>query len=332
MPVPVVIAGIAIGTLVIAFKEVADFVQIGLVSWQTAKRFKEQRAIRGGTVGIDGGTVTVQIGDLRAVLPIEDAAALAGVGGAGGRGKRPEIGARAGRPVPPGGWGATAPVDEGPLKGADVQLSRPGPGQDTTTGAPRPAADARPFSLREYIVLQQAAAEKGGLRKDTRERDLAALRAQHDDRLALLDAQIARERIAAQVDIVRLQVVTRLEEQRRELISRFELQERELASRLELQRERGEIDAASQERKFELQEGAAEAERRWKTEERKADLNWRERTQKEQSEIADYRMNLAADLSVGRAVDAAVKLGEALKRHGLAPAGLVSFAQAWARR
>lgn len=327
-----VIAGIAIGTIVIALKEVADFVQIGMVAYQTGKKFKQQQAIRGGSVGIDGGTVTIQFDDVRAILPIDDAAALAGVGGAAGRGKKPAIGARAGRPVPPGGWGATAPVDVGALKGADVQLSRPAPGQDAEVGAPRAAVDKRPFTLREYFEAQQLGAAKGGARKDIRERELAALEQAHEVKLAQLDGQIERERIAAQVDIARLQAVTRLEEQKRDLIAKFGLQRAELVNRLQLQAEKAGFDEAAQERLFEQQEALAEADRRWKTSEAVADRGWRERVQKEQTEIADYRLNLAADLSVGRSVDAAVKLGEALKRHGLAPAGLVSFAQAWARR
>lgn len=316
----------------IALKEVFDFIQIGMVAWQSGIRFKQQKALRGGSVGIDGGTVTIQLDDVRAILPIDDAAALAGVAGAGGRGKKPAIGARAGRPVPPGGWGATAPVDEGALKGADVQLSRPQAGQDATVAAPRPAVDRRPFTLREFFEAQQLGAAKGGARKDARERELAALERGHEGKLALLDAQIQRERIAGQVDISRMQIVARLEEQRRDLVAKFGLQREELMSRLQLQREKQEAEESSQRRLFAQQEALAEADRAWQTSEKRADLAWRERTQKDQSDLAAYRVNVNADLAVGRAVDAAVKLGEALKRHGLAPAGLVSFAQAFARR
>lgn len=329
---PILIGGIAIGTLILAFKEVSDFIQIGLVSWQSAKRFQQQRSLRNGSVGIDGGMVSIQIGELRANIPIEEAAALAGVAGAAGRGKRPEIGARAGRPVPPGGWGATPPVDVGALQGQDVQLSRPQPGQDATVAAPRPAVDRRPFTLREYFTAQQEGAAKGGARKDARERELAALEQAHEVKLALLDAQIEREKIAAQVDIARMQIVARLEEQRFDLIAKHSLQRAELLNRLELQREKAEAELESQREKFALQDQLDAAERSWKTVEARADRDWRARVQTEQSEIAQYRLNLNSDLAVGRAVDAAVKLGEALKRHGLAPAGLVSFGQAFAGR
>lgn len=317
---------------ILIFKEISDFIQIGLVSWQTGKRFQQQRAVRGGTVGIDGGTVTVTIGTVRTVMPIEDAAALAGVGGAGGRGQKPSV------------RGTFQQIIESPfglvtgaglarrLADVVVRPSRPQAGQDTTTGAPAPDADAKPFTLREFITLQELGKTKRGEAIRASEVELLALQQDQNNRLALLDAQIARERIAAQVDITRMQIVARLEEQRRELVSRFALQERELASRLQLQRERLDAEATAQERRFGLQEGLNEAERAWKTSERQADLAWRERTQKEQSDLAEYRRNLNADLAVGRAVDAAVKLGEALKRAGLAPAGLVSFAQAFAKR
>ncbi|MGH7753108.1 MAG: hypothetical protein ACREN5_09850, partial [Gemmatimonadales bacterium] len=73
------------------FKELADFVQIGLVSWQTGKRFSGSRAGKGGTMSIDGDVVRVSVDGQSFTLPIEDAAAYAGVGGAGGRGRKPPL-------------------------------------------------------------------------------------------------------------------------------------------------------------------------------------------------------------------------------------------------
>ena len=329
---PLIIGGIAIGVLIIALKEVADFIQIGMVAWQSGVRFKQQKALRNGVVGIDGGMVSIQIGELRANIPLDDAAGLAGVAGAAGRGKRPEIGARAGRPVPPGGWGAVTPSEVETVKREGTHLSRPQPGQDALVAVAAPAVDRRPFTLRDYFTAQQEGAAKGGARKDARERELAALEQAHEFKLGLLEAQIEREKIAAQVDVARMQIVFRLEEQRRDLISKFALQREELINRLQLQAEKAEADLVAQRERFSLQEGLNTAEREWKTVEGARDRKWRADTQRDQSELAQYRLNLNSDLAVGRAVDAAVKLGEALKRHGLAPAGLVSFGQAFAGR
>ena len=318
--------------IALALKEASDIGTTAVVTYQSGKKFKAYKGGAGGSVGIDGDRVTVTVGDARFVLPLDEAAQQGNGGGVGGRAKKPPAKSRIEEILDsPLGVVTGAGVARRISAGVMV-LSRPRPGEDAEVAVPAPDPAAKPFTFREYFTAQQAAATKGGARKDLRERELAALQQTHEFKLGLLDAQIEREKIAAQVDVARLQAVTRLEEQRRDLMAKFGLQRELLVSRLQEQAEQAGFELEAQREKFGLQGALDVAEREWKTVESKADRVWRERVQKDQSEIAQYRLNLNSDLAVGRAVDAAVKLGEALKRHGLAPAGLVSFAQAFAGR
>lgn len=323
--------GLSFLAKILAAKEISDFIQIGLVAWQSAKRFQQSRTVAGGRVGIDGGTVRVNVGDFSFQLPIEDAAAVAGVAGAGGRGSRREFTAAqrtvAGRYLPPG---VLAGIESGAIPSVAF-ASRPHAGQDTTIAASGPDVDRRPFTLREFVIAQQDAARRGGAAKTARELTLEKMREAHKERLAALDAQIARERIAGQRDVTRLEIAAKLELQRVDVAAQFARQEAELSGALELQREKAGFEELAQGRLFEQQRVLQSQEEAFKTTALAADRAWRERVQAEQGEIADYRKNLNADLALARSLDAARKISEVLKRAGVAPAPVVSFASVFGR-
>lgn len=276
---------------VLVFKEVADFVQIGMVAYQTGKRFQQQRALRGGVIGIDGGTVRVQVDGASFTLPIEDAAALAGVAGVAGKGTRAQLTERervvAARYLSPA---TVARVESGEVPQTG-QRHVAVAGEQGSSVAGRPNPDNRPFTARDFVEVQ----EQGKFQRQ-------GFAVQAERQLALLQQDHAA-RLAAQTDL-------RLREQ---MALQFAGEERQLEVRVQLARER----AASEERlanvRFGHQLALDDADREWKGVQSVADRAWRERTSKEATEIADYRKNLAADLAVGRQVETARKLREVLQ-------------------
>lgn len=322
--------GLPLGPLLV-FKELADFIQIGLVAWQTGVRFEQQRSGVNGSLGISGGTVRVQMGDVSFTLPIEDAAAVAGVAGAAGRGKAPEKSA-----LEKGGEVLGALLFPGPTVGGFLgdQVARlmgkpPEGGADAVVVAP--SRDQRPFTLREWVTLQTEAVRKGGDRKDRRERELAALEQQHKERLAGLDAQIAREKIAGLRDVSRLEVAGRLELQREELVAKFGLQERELVAKHALGAQEQAAEMARLQAKLEADRALQRAEEEWKTSERVADQKWKA----EQARIAEdwgyYWKNAAADRAVSRSLEAAKGIVDILERANASQAAVVGFASVFGR-
>ncbi len=317
---------------VLLLKEVADFLQIGLVASQTAKRFSGSRVGRGGTVGIDGNVVRVQVGPTAFTLPLEDAAAAAGVAGAGGRGSKPptqvELVTAGAKRLQEWLHQAVPGVPPGFI----TQLSRPRAGEDVEAGSRGVNPDERPFGLREFVAMQSMGAARRAQAEGAAALALEALRQIHGDRVSALDAQIARERIAAEKDITRMKIVAQLEEQRRDVQAKFELQERDLASRLQLQREKLAAEGAQLERRLVVQGALDGAERVWKTQEAAADRAWRERTKKEGDDWASYYKNLNADLALTRSVDAARKIADVVSQYTRQAASIVSFASVFGPR
>ncbi len=317
--------------MAIALKEVADFVQIGLVAWQAGKKFSGSRSFAGGTIGIDGGTARIQVGDVSFTIPVEDVAGAVGVAGAAGRGPAPE------RSLLAKGGGALRdllfPAEAvGTFVGGRVArlvgISRDG-GAQVAVGAPNPAA--RPFTLREYVNLQEEAARKGGARKDLRERELAALEQQHKERLAALDAQIEREQVAGRADVTRLEVAGRLLQQREELAARFGLQERDLVAKHSLGAQDQAAEMARLQAKLAADAAGQEAEQAWKTSERVADQRWKAEQKKIADDVGYYYKNAAADRAVSRSIEAAQGIAKVLREVGVSQAAVVSFAQAFSR-
>jgi len=302
---PVVLGGFG-GILV--FKEIADFIQIGLVAYQTGKRFSGQRSFSGGSASIDGGTVRVSIGDASFVLPIEDAATMAGVGGAA-----------AGPRKPAGVAGIALAQLEAKAAGGDVTarewlertgyVRNPTPGDPGTTVSRAPDLDRRPFSLREYAMMQNLAIQRGQERKIQAELELELVRGQFAERIA----------------------GARNEVQREELRGQLAARERELLAKILLAREDRAAEAAAQGRLFAQQQLLQEREQLWKTSEARGDREWRERTQAEAAEIGFYRKNLAADLALGRSLEAARKIKDLIGDYGKAAQPVVSFASGFAQ-
>lgn len=274
---------------VLLLKELADFIQIGLVSWQTGKRFSESRSGQYGSVGIDGGTVRIQGEGFSLVLPLDDAAREAGVAGVAGKGTRGvrEAAVRARR----GGRVAYASALERgePAAQGVYQRHVAVGGEQGATSAARPDLDSRPFTAREFIAVQEVGkSQRQGTAIDA-ERQLETLREGHALRLAgITDARL-REQMALQ----------------------FAEQERRLETQVMLTRERLAADERGAEQRFRHQVALDEAEREWKGTQAVADRVWRERTGKEAAEIGFYRVELAKDLAVTRAAEAAKKIGEA---------------------
>ncbi len=316
---------------VLLVKEASDFIQIGLIAWQTGKRFKQQQSYAHGGVGIENDMVSVRTDSVTIRIPIDDAAGIAGVPGAASRGMKPlaESGPKYEEYlkyllyVNPIGW-AKAGVEA-------TFPHRPSAGQDVTTGAVAPNPDQRPFTLREYALMQEAGAKRGSVAKAAREAQAAQLQREHEQRLAALDAEIAREKIAGEKDITRLQIAGELQQQRERLAAQFVLQERALAVDIQRDREK----AAAEERqlgiKFEQQRALQEAEDRWKTSERQATQTWSERVKREGEDWAEYYKNLNADLALSRSLEAARKIGDVVAQFGKSAGVVVDFAQAFAR-
>ncbi len=326
MPLPLIPIGIAL-----ALKELSDFAQIGLVAFQSGRKFSGTRGFAGGSLSIDGGTARVQMGDVSFTLPIEDLAGQIGVAGAAGRAKAdPEDRfAIVGRRLPtllfaPSALGIGVGRVVSRLQGLE-------PAGAAQAAVVAPDKDRRPFTLREYASLQEEAARKGGARKDARERELAALEQQHKERLAALDAQIAREQIAGRTDVTRLEVAGRLELQREELVARFGLQEADLRAKHALGAQEQAAEMARLETKLAADADLQEAERRWRTSERVADQTWKAEQKKIADDVGYYWKNAAADRAVSRSIEAAQGIVKVLREVGVSQAAVVSFAQAFSR-
>lgn len=326
---PIVIPGGLAAILLL--KEAADFLQIGLVAWQTKQRFSRSFTGRGGVVGIDGNSVTLTLDSVRATIPIEDAAAAAGVPGAGPGGKKPKVVLGLPAALAPKG-SVLYPLSTAAASDAwTARYGRPRPGEDAARASQGTNPDDRPFTLREYLVAQELGKSQRQNTAINAEQELTAIKQDHAERIALLNAEIARERIAAEVDITRLRIVASLTEQRERLAAQFALQERELESRLQLQRERLAADERQLGIKFEQQLGLARAEQLWKTSERTATQQWTERVKREGEDWANYYTNLNSDLALTRAIDAARKIADVVAQYGKGAGQIVDFAQAFAR-
>jgi len=340
-------------TRVLALKEVADFIQIGLVSYQTGRRFTGLRAIRGGSVSVDGGSVRVNIGGVVTELSIEDAAADAGVAGAAGRGRRPTV-APALRPGVVAEAGveeatrfgtglATAVREISPGERALALVSAPAAGLviGRALTAPRveqvqaasvgPDPDASPFTLREFITYQEAGKDRRQQAAIGAEASLAAQRAAATERLSALDAQIERERIAAQRDISRERIVASLELQREQIAAQFGLQRERLDVQLEAQGREHAADERQLTLRFGLQEQVNEAERKWKSTEAVADRTWREDQKRKDEDWGSYWKNAAADRAVARSLEAAAGITRILRDANASQSAVVNFAQAFGR-
>lgn len=285
----------AIGALagiggILVFKEVADFIQIGLVSWQTGKRFSGSRTAGGRTYNIDGGSMRIQGEGFSIELPLDDAARAAGVAGVAGKGTAAQRAA----------WeSAASPLNVAKRAASSVTAAfatnravphKPTGAGDRGTVASAPNPDDKPFTAREFFAMQQRAAQVGGEKKTQRELQLEKMREAHALQLARITDATKRAELAAE----------------------FSIAERKLEQEVLLAREQQAADAASLERKFALQRGLDDAERVFKGTQAEADRQWRERTQREMAEIGFYQKNLAADLAVDRAVGAARKITEVL--------------------
>jgi hypothetical protein len=281
-------------------KEAADFIQIGLVAWQTGRRFSGQRPGRGGSVTVDGGTVRVQYGGQVFDLPIEEAAATAGVGGAAGR-PRPgptflqRVGVAAQR-------AAQATLQAGVFGAPLMVFSQRG---QVAEAAPRgpvevPDVDSRPFGLREFVLVQEMGKDRRQQAAVEAERELELLRQQFQERLAAAKTDLERERI-------RLEYGDRIaarEAALGQLRERLAAEERQIALRAQLQ---GQLETA---------------EREWKSREAALDREWRARQAAAQAEQGFYYQQLAADLAAWRKVETEKKLAEAkARRTPLGPPG-----------
>lgn len=340
-------------TRILALKEVSDFIQIGLVSYQSGRRFSGIRSIRGGSVSIDGGTVRVNLGGVVSEVPIEDAAADAGAAGAAGRGRRPD-------PLAPGfvvrqteetlseSLGFAQAVTGEVVRtargvGALDLVTAPGVGLAVGRALTRPTAegvqaaalgpdpDRQPFTLREFILTQEVGKDRRQAAAIAAESSRDAQQLAARDRLAALDAQIDRERLAAQTDISRERIVADLTRTREEIAARFGLQERELESRLQLQNVRGEQEERQLTLRFGLQEQVNTAERTWRTDEAERDRQWRVEQARAGEDWGAYWKNALADRALGRSLEAAEGIARVLRDHPTSQRGIVSFASVFGR-
>lgn len=287
--------------LLLMLKEAADFLQIGLIHWQTARKFAGSRAVKQGTVSVDGGTVRLQLGDAVFTVPIEEAAAAVGVGGAAAR-PRPEVSpaervraaaAAAARATLQGGL-FEAPVFVFQQRGQVAEAAPRGPVQV-------PDPDTRPFGLREFVLAQEMGKDRRQLAAIEAERELELLRQQFQERLAAARTDLERERI-------RLEYGDRIaarEAALAQLRERIAAEERQIALRAQ------------------YQATLEQAEREWKSREAAADREWRARAAAEQADRAAYYQQLAADLAAWRKVETERKMAEAKARR--APLGPPGF-------
>lgn len=338
---------------VLVFKEIADFIQIGMIAFQQKKRFSGSRSVTGGTVGIEGETVRVNIGGVQTVMHIEEAASIAGVAGAGGRGKKPApaelpglaeaIGGEVQRTL---GFVSSFERERRELveRGRGLELlTAPGLGMLVGRAVTRPTAegvqaaaagpdrDATPFSLREFVLVQEYGKDKRQERAIRGEAEAAAFAALGRDRLAALDAQIAREQLAAQTDIARERIVTSLLQSREQIAAQFGLQRERLETQLELQKREHGAEERQLDQQFNLQGQLQEAERTWKTEESEKDRQWRAKQAREAEDWGYYWKNAAADRALSRSLEAARGIASILREIGGATRPVVDFAQAFAR-
>jgi hypothetical protein len=285
---------------VLLIKELADFVQIGLVAWQTGKRFAGARQGRTGSVGIDGGQVTITYGGQRFQLPIEEAAGLAGVGGAAAR-PRPEPSAvqrfvdtakqhvLAALP-----WAGPAGL---PLYGF---FHKPTPEDPKQSVSLAPDPTEAPFGLREFVLVQEMGKTQRQQAAIDAQRELELLRQQMQERLA--------------------EARTDLERQRIQLEYGDRIAAREAALRM-LER-RFELEAGAAEQRFSQQLALQQAEQAWKAEQAAAEREWRARQAAEQADRAAYYRQLAADLAAWRKVETEKALAAAKEaRSPLGPPG-----------
>ena len=335
MPLPLIgglIAAIGGFAGVLVLKEVADFVQIGLIMYQTGQKFKASQSGRTGFVDIDGNVTRVSYGGQVWTMSTEEAAAVAGVAGAGGRGKKPAV-----VPLHPGasvtrGLVRVAEGEQvGPLP-SPATLSRPQAGENATAAVREPDSAQKPFTFREYVAYIEAGKSARGAAAGRGEMALELVRERGRDKLAALDGEIERERIAATVDVARMARVGELQRQRERLAVELTLQEREAESKLKLQREKLAAEDVALGKRFALQQQLDDAERSWKTTENREDRAWRERTTKEMSELVYHQKQYAANAALDRATEAAKRMVHILKWSGLKSySGVVEFASAFAR-
>jgi hypothetical protein len=279
------------GTLVklLTMKEVADFIQVGLIWAQKLLDFRKTGRYPGGEMGIDRTTFWIDTPAGRISMPLQEAAQIAGVGGAASRPK----------PTTQKGFFAewwddikyrvTHPI-EALEKTLTFQPVRPSAGKDPQVASATPKAEDNPIPLPlQVVALTEAGKDRRQQMAIQSELALERLKDQRERDLKALDAQIERERLAVQAGLKNQEMLLRLQDARERRAHEWDMKILEAENRLRQSRQEHEQELETLDRKMEWAAKFKEFEAEQKAKEQAAELAAKAEAARQAREWGEYQ-------------------------------------------